>query len=326
MKLGIYLDLRNPPPWRRSWSTLYGETLELCEEAERLGADSVWLSEHHLFEDGYLPQPLTMAAAVAARTSRVRVGTAVVLPALRHPVHIAEEAAVVDLISGGRLELGLGAGYRVPEYRLFDADVNRRYGSTDSRVRELRRLWAAGEVTPPPVQDPVPIWLGYHGPHGARRAGRLGEGLLSLDPAQLEPYRAGLAEGGHDLSTARVSGMINGFVSDDPDRDWPWVAEHLRYQWDSYRGYMFEGTEHPRPKPIDPDQWRQRGFSSGSTHFVYDTPERTAAILNDALRDSPVTHVFFWASLAGMPIDRVHRHVELLCTKLRPLLDNSSAE
>src|SRR5258708_6520929 len=70
MKVGLYFDLRNPPRWRRSWSRTYGFTLEMCEEAERLGADSVWFSEHHLFEDGYLPQPLIMAAAAAARTRR----------------------------------------------------------------------------------------------------------------------------------------------------------------------------------------------------------------------------------------------------------------
>ena len=83
-KLGVYLDLRNPPAWRRDWNQLYGFTLELCEEAERLGADSVWLSEHHGFEDGYLTQPLTFASAIAARTRRIRIGTAVViLPILR---------------------------------------------------------------------------------------------------------------------------------------------------------------------------------------------------------------------------------------------------
>ena len=134
MNVGIYLDLRNPPPWKQDPARVYAFALELCEEAERLGAHSVWLSEHHGFEDGYLPQPLTFAAAVAARTARLRIGTAVLLAPLRDPAHIAEEAAVVDLVSDGRLELGLGAGYRVPEFEQFDADPARRY-TTDRRVR-----------------------------------------------------------------------------------------------------------------------------------------------------------------------------------------------
>src|SRR5580658_9561087 len=119
MDLGIYLDLRNPPGWRRPWASHYARSLEVVEEAERLGAATVWLSEHHFFEDGYLPQPLTFAAAIAARTSRIRIGTAVLLAPLRLPLQLAEEAAVVDVLSGGRLDLGVGVGYRVPEYEGF---------------------------------------------------------------------------------------------------------------------------------------------------------------------------------------------------------------
>jgi hypothetical protein len=87
----------------------------MVQNAESAGADSVWLSEHHFFDDGYLPQPMTLAAAIASRTQRLRIGTAVLIAPLRSAVQIAEEAAIVDLVSGGRFELGLGAGYRVPE-------------------------------------------------------------------------------------------------------------------------------------------------------------------------------------------------------------------
>src|SRR5215210_489899 len=110
MRVGIYFDLRNPPAWAVDWSHLYGFTLEMCEEAERLGTHSIWLSEHHLFDDGYLPQPLTFAAAVAARTKRPRLGTAIVIAPLHHPAELAEQAAIIDLLSNGRLDLGLGAG------------------------------------------------------------------------------------------------------------------------------------------------------------------------------------------------------------------------
>lgn len=120
VNVGIYLDLRNPAEWRQDWARLYGFTLELCEEADRLGVHSIWTTEHHGFDDGYLSQPLTMAAAIAARTKRARIGTGVTIAPLRHPAHLAEEAAIVDLVSGGRLELGIGTGYRLPEYELFD--------------------------------------------------------------------------------------------------------------------------------------------------------------------------------------------------------------
>src|SRR6478752_6498184 len=149
MRVGIYLDLRNPPAWRRPWARHYGRWLEIVEEADRLGTDSVWLSEHHFFEDGYLPQPLTFAAAVAARTTRARIGTAVLLPALRNAVQLAEEAAIVDLLSDGRLDLGVGAGYRVPEFDAFGAAASRRYRLVEERVNEVRALWAEGRTTPP---------------------------------------------------------------------------------------------------------------------------------------------------------------------------------
>ena len=67
MKVGVYFDMRNPPAWRQDWSRLYGFTLEMCQEAEHLGIDSVWTSEHHLFDDGYLTQPLTMLARSPGR-------------------------------------------------------------------------------------------------------------------------------------------------------------------------------------------------------------------------------------------------------------------
>ena len=139
---------------------------EVCEEADRLGCHSIWLTEHHLFDDGYLPQPLTFAAAIAARTKQVRLGTGVVVAPLHHPVELAEQAAIVDIISAGRLELGLGAGYRGPEFELYGADLSTRYTDTDERARAVRRLLSYGGVTPQPIQDRVPIWMGYQGPKG----------------------------------------------------------------------------------------------------------------------------------------------------------------
>jgi alkanesulfonate monooxygenase SsuD/methylene tetrahydromethanopterin reductase-like flavin-dependent oxidoreductase (luciferase family) len=161
--VGLYFDLRNPRRWRQDPARLHAFTLEMCEEADRLGAHSVWFTEHHLFDDDYLTQPLMFAAAAAARTRRVRIGTALVIAPLHHPVELAEQGALVDLLSAGRLELGVGAGYRRPEYDLYGASPTGLYARTDGAVRQLRQLWAGG-VTPAPVQDRVPIWLGYQGP------------------------------------------------------------------------------------------------------------------------------------------------------------------
>ena len=319
--VGVWFDLRNPPGWRQDPARLYGFTLELCEEAERLGADSVWFSEHHGFEDGYLPQPLTFAAAAAARTTRVRLGTGILVAPLRKTAQLAEEAAVVDIISGGRLDLGLGAGYRVPEFRLFGADVAARYRVLDQQVGELRRLWGDGGLTPAPVQERLPIWLGYQGPKGARRAGRMGEALLSAAASSWPPYRNGLAEGGHDEAVARMGGGVQAYVTDDPERDWPLVAPHIAYAQDSYRRYMAEGTGHPAPRPVDPERLRTRGPDAGPlSYFLFGTPEQIAAAIRAYTGDAPVQTVWLGASVAGLPHDLAVRHVQTICTRLRPLL------
>jgi alkanesulfonate monooxygenase SsuD/methylene tetrahydromethanopterin reductase-like flavin-dependent oxidoreductase (luciferase family) len=320
VNVGVYFDLRNPPGANRSSSHVYGFTLEMCEEAERLGAHSIWVSEHHLFDDGYLPRPLTFAAAIAARTRTARIGTAILIGPLHGAPEIAEDAAVVDLISGGRLDLGLGAGYRTPEFELYRADPGTRYAVNDERVRELRAIWADGRVTPAPAQDWVPIWLGYLGPKGARRAGRLGEGLLTANAAMLAPYREGLAEGGHDPTTARMAGGIQAWITDDPEADWPVVRAHLAYQLDSYRRHMVEGTDRPVPRPIDPDRVRQQALDGALRGFLHGTPADAADAIRRFTAGAPVETVYVFASLGGMPDDLVARHIQLVCQKLGPLL------
>ncbi len=321
MKLGLYFDLRNPQPWQRPWSDVYGHALDLIVEAEKLGADSAWFSEHHQFADGYLPQPLTMAAAAAARTSRITLGTAVVLAALRPPMLVAEEAAVVDQLSGGRLELGIGAGYVASEYQSYATDIEQRYSLTDAAVVEIRRLLDEGVVAPPAHQRPFPLWLGYQGPQGARRAGRLGVGLLSLDQSLLEPYRQGLAEGGHDVSIARTGGMLDIIVADDPEAAFERILPHYVHQLNSYRAATVAGTDRPAPKEITAEKLRSGVTSAGQIPGLRVlSPADAVAAIHSATNEAPVEHVYLWASIAGMPDDLVERHVQLVCTEVRPKL------
>lgn len=316
--VGVYFDLRNPAQWRQSPSRLYGFTIEACQEAERLGASSAWFSEHHLFDDDYLANPLTFASAVAARTSRIRLGTAIVIAPLHHPAELAEQSVVVDLVSDGRLDLGLGTGYRVPEFELYGASLKARYAQTDETVRQLRALWE--RVTPAPVQDPVPIWMGYQGPQGARRAGLLGERLLSADASLWGPYSEGLAEAGHPQAVGAMSGGIQAWATDDPERDWPMVSEHLGYQLDSYRRHMVEGTDTPTPKPVDVEKLVHSPRSGPLGSFTYGTPEQVAQGIRAYTAGAPVQTVFLWASIGGMAEDVVMRNIQTICTRLAPLL------
>lgn len=317
-KLGLYFDVRNPPQWRRPYPELYERTLELCVRADRAGMHRIWLTEHHGFDDGYLPQPLTLAAAIAARTERVRLGTAVLLAGLRHPVQLAEEAAIVDIISDGRLDLGVGTGYRPTEFALFGIDDSKRFAAVESAVREIVRLWDEEIVTPRPVQDPMSMWGGFFGPRGARFAGELGMGLLAIDPRLLEPYRAGLEAGGRPADTARMAGVLSVVLADDPEAAWPRIAPHVAYQADSYNRHAIMGTDQNPFPPADPE--RMRNPKPGhEPRVVVATPDDAAAFIRRRVAGLPVEEVFIWATIGAMPDDVVDRHLEL-AVELRDLL------
>jgi alkanesulfonate monooxygenase SsuD/methylene tetrahydromethanopterin reductase-like flavin-dependent oxidoreductase (luciferase family) len=317
--LGLYFDFRNPRPWRRDPAEHYARSLELIEEADRRGIGGIWVSEHHFVDDGYLPQPLTALAAIAARTRRARLGTAVVVAPLRPAVDIAEQAAIVDLVSGGRLELGLGAGYVATEFDAFGAAQAERYRATDERLAEIPRLWASGEVTPAPVQDPVPLWAGYLGPRGAARAGRLGVGLMTLSPDSHPIYVDALEQAGHDPTTARMGGVANMLIADDPDEAFERVLPHRTHQLNSYRLQAAAGTDHT-PRKLTIDEVRERGSGVIEPLTVL-TADQAVEYIRAICHGLPVTHLWFWASIGGMPDDLVHRQMELLVDEVQPALD-----
>ena len=325
-RVGLYLDLRHPPGSPGSFEAVYAQALDRVATAEARGLDAVWLTEHHGFADGYLPAPLTAAAAVAARTSRVRIGTAVVVGPLLHPAMLAEQAAVVDVISGGRLELGVGAGWREEEFTRIGADFRGRYTALEDGLRALPELWASGAATPPPVQQPLPTWVGARGPRGARIAGRVGAGLLWLDPALLGPYREGLVSGGHDADDARLGGLVNVFLADDPESAREQLRAAGRRNRSSYRG----NTGAARSGGGEGSGDGSGGTGGGKGSATFPTLQvLTGAQAVDRVRAQveglPVTDVFCFADLGGLPDDLVDRHLELVCDVLRPGLAGSSA-
>lgn len=294
MRLGLYLDLRNPGG-ARPWAEVYERSLQRVVDAEARGLGSVWTTEHHGAPDGYLPQPLTVLAALAARTTTLRLGTAVMLAPFRHPLAIAEEAAVVDILSGGRLELGLGAGWDPKEFAAFGVEHGERFKILQRTVRELGELWSSGRATPPPIQDPLPIWYGARAPVGARRAGELGTALLWLDRDLLEPYREGLVAGGHDPSSARMGGLANLFLCDDPEKVKAEVIPHAK----KARSATYKGAE-PKGRP------------SALPKLQFLTPEDAARSLAERVAGLPVTDVFMFDRIGGMGDDLADRHAELL--------------
>ncbi|MHC1560970.1 LLM class flavin-dependent oxidoreductase [Actinomycetospora sp. C-140] len=303
-RVGLYLDLRLPPGSRGA--DVYARTLDRVAAAEARGLEAAWVTEHHGFADGYLPAPLTAAAAIAARTRTLRVGTAVVIGPMLPAETLAEQAAVVDLVSGGRLELGVGAGWRAEELARAGVEHRERYAILEDQLRRLPALWADGTVTPAPVQDPLPTWVGARGPRGARLAGRVGAGLLWLDPALLAPYAEGLAAGGWPAARGRLGGLVNLLLADDPDAAKAEVRTAARRNRESYRG--------------NDDEAASKGDTTFPRLRVLTGEDAVAAVRAqlDELSGVPVTDVFCFADLGGLPDDVVDRHLELVTGVLRP--------
>ena len=235
---------------------LYGATIDMCAWAEDQGALAAILSQHHASEDGYLPSPVPLASAIAARTSTLPITVAALLLALYEPVKLAEDLAVVDLISRGRVSYVVGIGYRDEEFDMFGVDRRGRGHLVEERIGLLQRLWS-GEpvdvdgrpvrVTPLPFTPGGPM-LAYGGGTevAARRAVRLGLMFMaeSHDTTLEEAYRAegGEAAPGCFFAPAGVPNTV--FVADDPERAWAEIGEYMLLDALSYSAWNAhrEGT------------------------------------------------------------------------------------
>src|SRR5437899_12203804 len=142
--IGLRYDLRAPSFGPATHPELYAACLDQCAWADRLGLDFVVLSEHHGVEDGYLPAPLTLAAAIAGRTRRIPINVAAVLVPLHDPVRLAEELAVLALASGGRVSLVAGLGSRPDEFPMAGVEREIRGRLTEEYIDVLRRAWTGG--------------------------------------------------------------------------------------------------------------------------------------------------------------------------------------
>lgn len=251
----IRFDMR-APAFGAPTTELYGAALDMCAWAERHGALAAVLCEHHGSEDGYLPAPLILASAIAARTEQLALSLVVIVP-FYDPVRLAEDISVLDIISKGRASYVLGLGYRPEEFEHFGLDVAHRGRLADQKLALLRALLAGQpvvhdgrriRVTPAPhiPGGPMLLWGGAT-VASARRAGRYGLGLLAngSEAGMQQAYEAACRAHGHEpgplLLPAPDTPAVT-FVADDVDAAWQELGQYLLHDARMYANWNPDNT------------------------------------------------------------------------------------
>ncbi|QRV14061.1 LLM class flavin-dependent oxidoreductase [Haloterrigena salifodinae] len=251
MKLGTGLfTAQQRPDDDREASDLYDEVLALTREIEAAGLDSAWVSEHHFAEDGYLSGTMPALGAMAAETNDLEIGSCVALGPLYDPIRLAEDAATVDLLSDGRLTLGLAIGSNPHEFDVFDVPRDERAERLADLVPFLRGAWSEGDlgydstfhdvptdisVTPKPVDGTVPIMLGGGAKPAVRRAARIGDAWCAPSALSVEGVRKRVEdirrvreeEGLEDDFTIYV--LQHGWVGDSREDAWEAMRDGYFY-------------------------------------------------------------------------------------------------
>lgn len=291
--LTLLYDMR-VPDWGAPADALYQAAVAQCAWADTLGFNSVTLTEHHATTDGYLPSPMILGAAIAGSTQNLLIRLSLVLLPLYHPLRAAEDLAVLDLISGGRLRLTVGLGYRPEEYEQLGVVMRQRPSLMEEAVETLKSAWT-GEpfeyrgrtvrVLPRPAQRPRPlIAMGGASPASARRAAAIADDYQPLSGKLYDLYLQELAALGKPAPapSPAASGSYL-FVSEDPDRDWARIAPHAMHDNNEYAAWI-GGRRGAFSASIGPDELRRTG------PYRVVTPEEclTIAAAEDTLAFKPL--------------------------------------
>lgn len=330
MRCGLLYDFRNPAQWRMPNERLYAQTIEQMVFAEQLSFESIWVSEHHFVDDGYCPSLFTVAAHVAARTTRARIGTSVLLLPFHDPLRVAEDAATVDILSGGRLDLGIGLGYRAEEFEVFGFPRRQRPSRFEENLAVLRKAWGgepfihAGRyrrietpirVTPQPLQQPhPPIWCAASSLPAAERAAR--ERLHLTIRGSREVYDAwanGLRELGEDVSAYRCVTRRSFYICDDPERGWAEIAPHVLYQTRAYDEWGAAGLN------AMTDSREQLERRARATWFI-GPPQQVAAEIRAYHERLPFTELIGFGVPPGMEPEKLNPSLERFAREVMPLL------
>jgi alkanesulfonate monooxygenase SsuD/methylene tetrahydromethanopterin reductase-like flavin-dependent oxidoreductase (luciferase family) len=245
LRTSVMFDMR-APDFGTPTPELYAAALDMAAFCDEIGVASINLMEHHCSEDGYLPQPFVMGGGIAARTKRCRISLGAVILPLHDPIKIAEQVAVLDLMSGGRLNVTFGAGYVAEEFAAFGASLKDRGRLLDEGIETILRALHGERFTAPdgrpvfvrplPVQKPEDILVvGGAVEASAKRAARFGLGFSPMRPEVLEIYDAECRKLGREPGRKfSPTGLSNVHLTRDPDASWAKVMPHLRHVITAY--------------------------------------------------------------------------------------------
>ena len=331
IKFGYQFDFRNPPGSPDSFVDLYGDMVMQAEYCDRAGFDSIWLTEHHFTDDGYLPALMPAAAAILARTRRVTLGTFVLLAPFYHPVKLAEDAAVVDVISNGRLRLGIGLGYRAEEFAGFGIKREERFGRTIETIDIMKRAWTGERfdfdgkyfklrgvrVLPVPASKPHPelLW-GAGAPAGIRRAAKLNMSFACVGGRkEIGIYHEALkAEGKHPANFSVVTSRVV-YVADSEEHAWRDTRDALMYQAAHYAKWLSAASGTDESKVLirpDPDRLRR-------TSVLGNAVEVTAK-LRGIIDSTQMTELNIATQLPGLNPALARRSLERFTLEVMPNL------
>tara|TARA_B100001029_G_scaffold177983_1_gene183681 strand:+ start:431 stop:1384 length:954 start_codon:yes stop_codon:yes gene_type:complete len=304
--------------------TLYAEILEQVVWLDQIGADLVWFTEHHFVEDGYLPSWIPVAGAMASITKHVRFGTDICLMPFNHPIRLAEDLAVLDNLSGGRVELGLGMGYALHEFRGFGFPVSRRVSLMEEGIEVLQKCFSGERfsyqgkryqfedviITPGYVQEGgPPLWVAAMSEAGALRAAKYDTNFLpqGLKAKSFDPWVEKLKATDRDPRDYRVGIIRSILVTEDRDKDWQVVRAAERYRMALYQRFFEESGEGfgERGEPV-PQTWIVGGV------------EQCVSELVKFIDDFGITDIVSMAVPPGMRADQMQTSLEKLFTEVVP--------
>jgi alkanesulfonate monooxygenase SsuD/methylene tetrahydromethanopterin reductase-like flavin-dependent oxidoreductase (luciferase family) len=318
---GLWYDLRNPAgvPFER----FYAETLDQIAWAETLGYRSVWLTEHHFTEDGYTPSPLVVAAAIGQRTTQMRIGTSLMLLPLHDPVRLAEDAATLAILTGGRFDLGVGNGYRELEFDAFGRSLRNRPSLAEEGTAIIRKAWAGESiafegkrfrypdlrVTPVPEHTPR-LLVGGMAPPAIERAARIGDGFLATLNLGLDVYADALAQTGRTGTICAGQWVV---IDEDPEATWARIGDHAVYQLNTYIEWGAFGD--PDEVPRYPDR---QAIAANGPYQLWNAATAVDELTTLLTANPLIGDIYFWAQLPGEPIESGSQRIEYMAKHVIP--------